>query len=138
MNELILTVGLPKSGKTTWAIKQGHPVVNPDSIRLALHGQVYVPSMEPYVWAIALTMVESLFLVGHDVVIVDATNISEKRRKAWESDNWVCSYQLFPISASECIFRAERVNRYDLIPVIERMASDLTWPNVRRYSNETL
>ncbi len=33
MNRLILTVGLPRSGKTTWALEQGWPIVNPDSIR---------------------------------------------------------------------------------------------------------
>src|SRR5690554_6874569 len=31
---LICTVGLPRSGKTTWARKQSYPIVNPDSIRL--------------------------------------------------------------------------------------------------------
>ena len=36
--DLIVMVGLPRSGKTTWARKQGYPIVNPDSIRLAFHG----------------------------------------------------------------------------------------------------
>ncbi len=103
-------------------MQQGYPIVNPDSIRLALHGQAYIPSMEPYVWAIAHTMVEALFLAGHDTVIVDATNGSKKRREAWESDNWTCTYQVFPLEKAECIERAKTSNREDLIPVIERMA----------------
>ena len=122
MKKLILTVGLPRSGKSTWAMRKGHPIVNPDSIRLALHGQVYIPSMEPYVWAIAHTMVEALFLAGHDTAIVDATNGSAKRREAWESDNWKCFYQKFQTGKDECIERAKASNREDLIPVIERMA----------------
>jgi predicted kinase len=36
MQQLILTVGLPRSGKTTWAKQQGVPMVNRDAIRLAL------------------------------------------------------------------------------------------------------
>ena len=39
MKEIIVTVGLPRSGKTTWAREQGYPIVNPDSIRLSLHGK---------------------------------------------------------------------------------------------------
>lgn len=42
MKKLILTIGLPRSGKSTWAKQQGCPVVNPDSIRLALHGKAYI------------------------------------------------------------------------------------------------
>ena len=72
---LILTVGLPRSGKSTWAMQQGYPVVNPDSIRLALHGHRFREESEEHVWAIAKTMVNSLFIAGHDKVIVDATNI---------------------------------------------------------------
>ena len=40
--QLILTVGLPRSGKTTWALAQGYPIVAPDAIRLAVTGQRYV------------------------------------------------------------------------------------------------
>jgi len=38
MKILILTVGLPRSGKSTWAAKKGFPIVSPDAIRLAMHG----------------------------------------------------------------------------------------------------
>jgi predicted kinase len=71
---LIMTVGLPRSGKSTWAIAQGHPVVCPDAIRLALHGQPFIATAEPVVWATAKLMVASLFEAGHGVVILDATN----------------------------------------------------------------
>jgi len=125
MKKLILTVGLPRAGKSTWARKQGFPIVNPDSIRLALHGQPYIPSMEPYVWAIARTMVESLFLAGHDTVIVDATNITKKRRKAWKSDKWEVYLQPFTLQKEACIQQAIYDGREDLIPVIERMANEL-------------
>jgi len=89
---LILTVGLPCSGKSTWALQQtrryaspiyGSPIVCPDQIRLALHGQRFVAMAEPFVWAIARTMVISLFGAGHQKVILDACNTTRKRRDDW-------------------------------------------------------
>ena len=85
---LYMMVGLPQSGKSTIARKMGYPVVNPDSIRLALHGEQFIGQMEPYVWAIARTMVEALFLAGHDAVVLDATNVTRARRDAWKSGKW--------------------------------------------------
>ena len=119
---LILTIGLPRSGKTTWAKKQGHPIVNPDSIRLALHGQAYVPDAEPMVWVIAKYMVKALFLAGHTTVVVDATNTTVKRRSDWRSDDWSLQGALFSTSADECIQRAKDTDMENLVPVIERMS----------------
>jgi len=75
MNKLILTVGFPRSGKTTWALQQGHPVVNRDAIRKALHDHDYIQSAEDMVSAIEIYMVKALFLAGHTTVIVDSTHL---------------------------------------------------------------
>lgn len=125
---LILTVGLPRSGKSTWAIREGYPVVNPDSIRLALHGQVYIQSAEDMVWTMAKYMTKSLFLAGHHTVIVDATNMTEKRRGAWVDDAWTLQFAYFDTSEETCIERAKSTGREDLIPVIKRMAAEFEPP----------
>ncbi len=119
---LFITVGLPRSGKTTWAREQGCPIVNPDSIRLALHGQRYQSLAEPFVWSIAKLMVRALFLSGHDIVIVDATNNSAKRRKFWEDPEWKLDYHILKASKDLCIERAKSINDEEIIPVIQRMA----------------
>jgi predicted kinase len=124
MNKLIMTVGLPRCGKSTWSMKQGHPVVNPDSIRLALHGQPFIGEAEPFVWAIAKTMVRSLFLAGHEVVILDATNLTRKRRDEWKSDLWEREFKKFLVAKIVCIRRAMDTDREYLIPVIEKMSED--------------
>lgn len=122
--QLILTVGLPRSGKTTWAREQKLPIVNPDSIRLALHGQRFQSLAEPMVWAIALIMVRALFMSGHDSVIVDATNVSRKRRDFWKSGDWELSFVRICTSEAACIKRAMDVNDTVIVPVIERMAKE--------------
>jgi len=125
MNKLILTVGLPRSGKSTWAKKQGHPIVNRDAIRLALHGQAFIGHAEDMVTAIEAYMVKSLFLAGHDTVIVDATNLKEKYRKRWENlGSWTVTTHILTTSKEVCIQRAKDGDRDDLIPVIERMVAD--------------
>lgn len=118
---LILTVGLPRSGKSTWAKKQGWPIVNPDSIRLALHGEIFIEDAELMIWTMAKYFVKALFLAGHDIVILDATNLIKERRSFWIDDIWKRKYAYFDATKDECINRAIKNNRRDLIPIIEKM-----------------
>lgn len=130
VNTLILTVGLPRSGKSTWAMQHGAPVVNPDSIRLVLHGQAFYADCEPMVWGIAHTMVKALFLAGHETVILDATNLTEHRRNEWRSWSWSVRYKVFKTSKDLCIERATASGKSYLIDVITRMARHIQWPAV--------
>ena len=76
-------------------------------------------------WA-AYLMAKALFLAGHASVIIDATNISEKRRAEWEKrfSGYLVEIKRFNASKEECIQRAKESGRLDLIPVIERMAAN--------------
>lgn len=114
-----MLVGLPRSGKSTWAAAEGLPTVCPDAIRLALHGQTYIQEAEPHVWAIARTMVRALFLAGHDRVVLDACNNTMKRRNEWRSPHWRRVFHYIVPDVEECIRRAQRK---DLFPTIRRMA----------------
>ena len=122
MKILKMTVGLPRSGKSTWAKQQNTPIVNPDSIRLALHGQRFLPEAEAMVWAIAKYMVKSLFLAGHNTVILDATNITISRRNEWKSKEWIRCFVEIDTSAEECLERA--INDIDIQPIIKKMSFD--------------
>lgn len=128
--KLILTVGLPRSGKSTWAKQQGLPIVNADSVRLALHGERFLGKAEPMVWTIIYIMTEALFLAGHDTIICDETNITEKRRQAWRDRFSDCEVELkvFETSPEECTRRAVALNDTIILPVIERMASEWDLP----------
>ena len=129
--ELILTVGLPRSGKSTWVSKQnGIPIVNPDSIRLALHGQRFAPEAEGFVWAIAKTMTKALFLAGHDKVIIDATNTTKERRDFWKSRSWNRCFVVFTTTADTCCNRAF-LTYPDLQPIIEKMAKNWESPSYK-------
>jgi predicted kinase len=124
---LILMVGLPRSGKSTWAKRQGFPIVNRDAIRLAVHGWAYIQRAEAIITPIEEYMVKALFLAGHDKVIVDATHTTEERRKRWEELGYDVHLQIMKLDKEYCIDRAKRDRREDLIPVIERMAEKIEY-----------
>ncbi len=130
MKHLHMMVGLPRSGKSTLAASSGFPIVCPDAIRLALHGTLWRPESEPMVWAIAHIMVESLFEAGHDDVVLDACNVSDRRRKEWESLKWACVFHIVNTSREQCITRAVACGRPELVPVIERMAAEWNPPGM--------
>lgn len=122
-NKLILVSGLPRSGKTTWALKQGHPVVSRDGIRKALHGEPYIQAAEDMVTAIEVYMVNSLFAAGHTTVIVDATHLKKKYIDRWSYGNWVLQVHSIDTPADICIERAIKDEKPELVPIIQRMAT---------------
>lgn len=134
MKRLIAMVGLPRSGKGTWARAYYYlnrppppivpPIVCPDSIRLALHGQRYIQEAEPIVWVVAKLMVRALFLAGHSTVILDSCNQTRKRRDEWQSEHWVTVFKEINTSSSECVKRAKAEGDRYIIPIIERMAAE--------------
>ena len=125
-NILILTVGYPRSGKSTWSRayseKYGVPVVNPDSIRLSLHGQDFLKQQEPLVWYVAKVMVESLFRAGHKKVILDATSLTMMSREQWRSDKWMVRFKPVTTDKEVCKERALKDGREYLVDVIEKMS----------------
>jgi predicted kinase len=129
MGKLILMVGLPRSGKTTAARALGHPIVSPDAIRLAIHGQRYSAPDEPQVWQTARVMVQALFLAGHPTVILDATNGTRQRREAWRSAEWERAFHVIETDAETCRARARAADDPLIVPVIDRMASE--WESLR-------
>ena len=132
-NQLIVTVGVPRSGKSTWVknyLETDYcPVVSLDSIRLAIHGQRFLPSAEPYVWATAKTMVPALFGAGHDTIIVDSCSTTYGQRKQWCSPNWDTLFMVLKTDLNICKDRALKDGMSDLLQIIDRMAQ--YWEDLR-------
>ncbi len=111
--KLILTVGIPASGKSTWA-KQfvlesslTRVRVNRDDIRNML-GKYWVPERENLVSDIETHCVFEALSAGYTVVI-DATNLNPKYNKEWESianlPNVEIEYKQFYMDLEEAIRR---------------------------------
>lgn len=121
MKTLIVLVGLPRSGKSTWAKQQRLPIVSKDAIRLALHGKPYIESSEPMIHCMAMYMVASLFNAGHEKVILDETNVTQEKRNQWISNEWDCKYVIFHTSWEVCTLRAINNGQPYLASVIADM-----------------
>lgn len=129
--KMVLMVGLPRSGKTTIAkelIKHvDAAIVSPDAIRLSIHGQSFRAESENLVWAIAHHMVDSLFLSGHSTVIIDACNISRKRRAEWLKPGLEFYAIELTTPTAVCLDRCEDPH---LEEVVERMSSHYEPPSM--------
>ena len=136
-NTLILTVGLPRAGKDTWAKSTGLPIVNCDAIRKVLHGQAFIKEAEPMVWTMAKYMVRSLFESGHEIVILSNTNTIKRNRDEWlNPKEWTVKYKCIRTDVETCKQRAIANKQEYLIAVIDKMNKQMEWPEVEMTDNE--
>lgn len=84
MSNIVMTVGLPGSGKTTWASAQeGYKVFSSDAIRQEL-GDVNDQTQNDKVFRILHKRIKEALEDGKDC-IYDATNVTAKNRRAFLS-----------------------------------------------------
>lgn len=133
-NILVCTVGLPRSGKSTWAKATNLPIVNPDGIRLAMTGKRWYGPIEHEIWATARTMVRSLFWGGNKVVVLDSTNMTRKQRDGFIPSQdciWKRRFVVFDTPIDVCKERAEKTYP-ELCDVIDWFADNWKAINEKR------
>lgn len=126
MRTIILTKGIPASGKDTWAGEEmrRHPNrykrVNKDLLRAMLDGEDWSPARERFMLRVRDYAVESAIWRGFDVIVSD-TNFSDKH---WESmcriakrmgDVTVCE-KYFEVSLPEALRRNEGRPESERVP----------------------
>jgi predicted kinase len=80
---LIMMVGIPGSGKSTWISKnsvENTVVVSPDDIRRELSGNVSDQTQNAKVWFLVKERTSKALRDGKNVIL-DATNVASKSRK---------------------------------------------------------
>ena len=73
-------VGLPASGKTTWAERSFRIIISPDRIRLDEFGTEFDRAIEDEVWRRARRRARETLEAG-DVACFDATSLTRRRRR---------------------------------------------------------
>lgn len=123
---LHIVVGLPRAGKSTLCRSLGFPIVETDAIRKVLRCFPFVQHREPEVLELAHNMVAALFEAGHTDVILDSVSHTSESRNVWAMYERV--FHEVKTHADDCCTRAKERDQDYLLPVIQQMALELTWP----------
>lgn len=129
MNKLNFTIGLPRSGKSTFCRKwkeQGrhYIVLSADDFRFAISGQRFQIDGEPFVRATLLAAAKALIRSGN-TILIDETNTSRYNiEQILNIDKNAFAY-IFYTTPDICKERAIDCNQSDLLPAIDRMDENL-------------
>jgi len=80
---LILLVGLPGSGKSTYARERDLPVVSSDDLRHLLLDDATDQTQNRRIFALLRQVVRLRFEMERPLTVLDATNLSTRERRTW-------------------------------------------------------
>lgn len=82
---IVLLVGLPGSGKSTWAARQGWNAISSDAIRLVLSDDMANQAIHARVFATLRYLLRQRLAIGCSLNCVDATHLTRAERKPYFS-----------------------------------------------------
>jgi predicted kinase len=131
---LVLAVGLPGSGKSTYFANLGAHAISSDAIRLQLADDEGDQTIHARVFATVRYLLKQRIELQRPVTYVDATNLTRRDRRPFITlaRKHECEIEalFFDIPLEVC--RARNSSRSRLVPdqVLDRMAAKLVPPSV--------
>jgi predicted kinase len=130
--QIILTVGLPGSGKSTYLRRKGIQPLSSDTLRLWILDDETDQSQQYRVFVALRYLLELRLRLGRKRNYVDATNLTPKERRPYFHLAEKFGYELraiyFDVPLATCKRRNRRRKRHVPDEVMERMARRLAPP----------
>jgi predicted kinase len=131
---IVVLVGLPGSGKSTWAARQGGVPLSSDAIRLLLADDVTNQAIHHRVFLTLRYLLRHRLALGRPVSYVDATNLTEAERRPYIelAHAYGCEAEAVFFDATLDVCRERNRRRARVVPeeALERMAQKLSPPRL--------
>ncbi len=129
---VVLSIGLPGSGKSTWFKRHNILPLSSDMVRILLFDDVTEQSYQDLVFSTLRSMLRGRLLAQRPWNYVDATNLSPHERRSWiklaRDFGYECHAVFFDVPPEVCIERNRRRERNVPEDVMQRMAAKLRPP----------
>jgi predicted kinase len=129
---VVLTIGLPGSGKTTWYKRRGVIPLSSDMLRTILFDDITEQRYQGLVFSTLRSLLRARLIAKMPWNYVDATNLSPHERRQWikmaKSFGYEVQAVFFDVPLSVCLERNSKRDRQVTDEVMHKMAERLRPP----------
>jgi predicted kinase len=132
---VVLTIGLPGSGKTTWFKRRGVTPLSSDLLRTLLFDDITEQRWQGLVFSTLRSLLRARLIAKMPWNYVDATNLSPHERRQWikmaKSFGYDVQAVFFDVPLEVCLERNRRRDRVVSEDVMKKMADRLRPPDFK-------
>ncbi len=132
---VVLAIGLPGSGKTTWFKRRGVTPLSSDLLRTILFDDITEQRYQGLVFSTLRSLLRARLIAKMPWNYVDATNLSPHERRQWikmaRSFGYEVQALFFDVPLEVCLERNRRRERTVQEDVMRRMAEKLRPPSFK-------
>ena len=130
---VVLAIGLPGSGKSSWFKRHNLTPLSSDMVRTLLFDDVREQRFQDLVFSNLRSMLKARLIAKRPMNYVDATNLTPQERQHWiklaKDYNYEVHAVFFDVPLDVCIERHQRRDRVVPEDVMRRMAAKLKPPS---------